>query len=236
MIVKVAAALVHLFTALGSVAALLAMIAVADRHWEMVFVWLGVAFIIDGIDGTFARLVRVTEQLPRFSGERLDLVIDYLTYVFIPAYALILAGYLPGTAGLLIAAGILLSSLFHFSDIASKAEDYSFVGFPAVWNIVAFYIFVFDVPPLLAAAITLGGVAATFVPMKWVHPFRIKRARGPVIACTIAWSVAAIAATWSGFTAVPAWSQILLGLIAAATVLLAIFSTWGRGIGPEPQG
>ena len=124
------AALVHAFTALGAVCALLAVRAVIAGAWETVFVWLGIALIIDGIDGTFARLAKVSEHLPRFSGERLDLVVDYLTYVFVPALALVQAGYLPGALGLLLAALILLSSLFHFADTQSKSDDNCFVAFP----------------------------------------------------------------------------------------------------------
>src|SRR5690349_2805856 len=108
------AALVHLFTAMGVVCALAATRAVSVGAWEAAFAWLGVALFIDGIDGTFARMVKVTERLPRFSGERLDLVVDYVTYVFVPALALLQAGYLTGWFGLPLASLILLSSLFHF--------------------------------------------------------------------------------------------------------------------------
>ena len=99
-----------------------------------------------------ARKAKVQLWLPRFSGDRLDLVIDYLTYVFVPALALLQAGFLQGAWGLVLAALILLSSLFHFSDTESKADDYSFVGFPAIWNLVAFYVFAFALPPTAAAA------------------------------------------------------------------------------------
>ena len=102
----------------------------------------------------------LTERLPRFSGERLDLVIDYVTYVFVPALALMQAGYLQGRLGLLLASLILLSSLFHFSDTQSKTEDHCFVGFPAVWNIVAFYIFAFQMPPWAAGALVLVCVSS----------------------------------------------------------------------------
>src|SRR5262245_47965557 len=121
------AALVHLFTGHGAVCALLATHAVIDGAWETAFAWLGVPLFIDGIDGTLARKAKVQVWLPRFSGERLDLVIDYLTYVVVPALALLQAGFLQGTWGLALAALILLSSLFHFSDIESKADDHSFV-------------------------------------------------------------------------------------------------------------
>jgi phosphatidylcholine synthase len=215
----IAAASVHLFTALGAVCGLFAALAAFDGAWERMFIWLGVALVIDGIDGTFARMAHVEERLPRFSGERLDLVVDYVTYVFVPALALLRAGYLTGTGGLVIAALILLSSLYHFSDLASKGEDYSFIGFPAIWNVVAFYVFVLSPPGWLTYTILLALVLLTFVPMPWVHPMRVKRLQVLTLAVTLAWAVAAIAAVWSGFPA-PLWTQVVL--VAAALYLCGL--------------
>src|SRR5215510_13425394 len=126
------AAAVHCFTALGVVCAFLALRAALAMEWVALFVWLGIALLIDGVDGTLARLAKITTVLPRFSGERLDLIIDYLTYVFVPALALLLGGFLEGGFGVLLTSLILLSSLFHFSDTESKTADYCFVGFPAL--------------------------------------------------------------------------------------------------------
>jgi phosphatidylcholine synthase len=212
----IAAASVHLFTALGAVCGLFAALAAFDGAWERMFVWLGVALIIDGIDGTFARMAHVEERLPRFSGERLDLVVDYVTYVFVPALALLRAGYLTGTCGLIVAALILLSSLYHFSDLASKGEDYSFIGFPAIWNVVALYVFVLSPPSWLTYTVLIALVVLTFVPMPWVHPMRVKHLQAVTLAVTAAWAVAAIAAVWHGFPA-PLWTQIVL--VAAALYL-----------------
>lgn len=213
----IAAAGVHLFTALGAVCGLFAALAAFDGAWERMFAWLGAALIIDGIDGSFARLTRVDERLPRFSGERLDLVVDYVTYVFVPALALVRAGFLDGTVGLALAAAILLSSLFHFSDLASKGDDYSFIGFPAVWNLVAFYPFALGLPPWLTWVIVTICVVLTFLPMHWVHPFRVVRLRLVTLAVTLAWAVAAIAAVLHGFPA-SRWSQAVL-LVAAAYIV-----------------
>jgi phosphatidylcholine synthase len=217
--VRVAAAGVHVFTALGAVCALFAALAAFDGAWEQMFAWLGVALFIDGIDGTFARLTHVEERLPRFSGERLDLVIDYVTYVFVPALALVRAGYLDGAPGLVLAAAILLSSLFHFSDLASKGDDYSFIGFPAVWNIIAFYVFALDMPRLLTYAVVALCVVLTFVPMRWVHPLRVVRLRVLTLAVTLAWAVAAITAVVQGF---PAGTLTALVLVGAAAYLIAL--------------
>ncbi len=207
-----AAAAVHVFTALGIVCALLAMLAVLAQTWEAVFFWLGLALIIDGVDGYFARLVDVMRRLPRFSGERLDQVIDYVTYVFIPALALLQAGLLPGLSGILLACLILLSSLFHFSDMGNKSDDHCFVGFPAIWNIVAFYVFAFAMPAWVTLALVSICVVLTFVPMRWVHPLRVAALRRATVVMTALWGVAAAVTIWRGFPAHPAAQAVLAGV------------------------
>ena len=216
------AALVHVFTALGAVCGLAATRAVLAGAWEEVFAWLGIALVIDGIDGTFARMANVTVRLPRFSGERLDLVVDYVTYVFVPALALLQAGFLPGASGVLLASLILLSSLFHFSDTESKTEDHCFVGFPAVWNIVAFYVFALQMPSWGVAGVVLTCVALTFVPMRWAHPLRTPLLWPVTLAAMGLWWVAACLAVWSGFPASPLVQAILLAT-AAYAIGLALF-------------
>ena len=222
-----AAALVHLFTALGAVCGLLAMNAVIGGAWEAAFAWLGVAVLIDGVDGTLARRARVEQRLPRFSGKRLDLIIDYVTYVFVPALALVQAGFLSGVWGLALAGLILVSALLHVCDTESKAPDHSFVGFPAVWNLVAFYVFAFALTPAATAAVVLACVALTFVPLKWAHPMRTPRLRPVTIAATAIWALAAAAALQSGFPAGP-WAQAALLATAAYAVGLTLSGGWAR--------
>jgi phosphatidylcholine synthase len=213
------AALVHLFTALGSVCALFATLAALAGAWEQVFAWLGLALLIDGLDGTFARMANVAGRLPRFSGDRLDLVVDYVTYVFVPALALLQAGHLSGPVGLGLASLILLSSLFHFSDTQSKTEDYSFVGFPAIWNIVAFYVFAFQMQAWLTGLVVLACVALTFVPLPWAHPLRTPGLWPLTLAITALWCIAAFFTIWSGFPATPLEKWIFF---AAAAYGLAL--------------
>ena len=225
------AALVHTFTALGAVCALMATRALIAGAWEEVFAWLGLALLIDGIDGTLARLADVTVRLPRFSGERLDLVVDYLTYVFIPALALLQAGYLQGTVGVILSSLILLSSLFHFSDTESKADDYCFVGFPAVWNVVAFYAFAFQMPSWAVAVMVVICVILTFVPMRWSHPLRTPGWWLATLLVVVSWCVAATLTVWSGFPASPP-VQVLLLAAAGYGVGLAVLrsgSKWRDG-------
>lgn len=209
----IAAALVHVFTASGIVCGLLATLAALDGAYERVFLWLGVALLIDGIDGTFARMVDVSRRLPRFSGERLDLVIDYVTYVFVPAVALLKAGILSGGTGVALAALILMSSLYHFADTASKTEDHCFVGFPAIWNVVALYLFAFPLPSSAVVAIVLLCAGWTFVPWRWLHPMRVERLFWANMAMTVLWFVGALVTIWRGFPAEgwAAWTLLLSG-------------------------
>jgi phosphatidylcholine synthase len=215
------AALVHLFTASGILCGLMATQAVLHNAWQEGFIWLGVALVIDGIDGTFARMAKVHRWLPRFSGERLDLVVDYVTYVFVPTLALLQGGFLPGGWGMVLAGLILLSSLFHFCDTESKAEDHSFVGFPAVWNLVAFYVFAFALPPLAAALLVLACVGLTFVPLKWAHPLRTRRLWQATGVATVLWLLAVAQVLSAGFPAGP-WAQAVLLLVTSYFVGLAV--------------
>lgn len=219
---KLAGLAVHTLTGLGAVCALLAVEALMASAWERMFIWLGVAFLIDGIDGPIARAVDVKHNLPRFSGERIDLVIDYLTYVFVPALALLVAGRLPDGFGHALVAAILLSSLFHFSDVESKSEDFAFVGFPAIWNIVAFYVFALDIGPVVTSAVVAVCVAMTFVPLHWVHPVRVGSLRSVTLAMTVVWVLAAL---WSLLYAFPAPPpvQLLLGLVGLYGLVLSLW-------------
>lgn len=195
------AALVHVFTALGVVCALFATRAVLIGAWEQAFAWLGVALVIDGADGTLARMARVSSRLPRFSGDRLDLVIDYVTYVFVPVLALLQGGYLPGGFGLVLASLALMSALFHFSDTHSKTEDHCFVGFPAIWNIVAFYVFAFQLSFVATGVVVVACVCLTFVPLRWAHPMRTPLLLPVTLVLSLLWVAAAGATLWAGFPA-----------------------------------
>jgi phosphatidylcholine synthase len=217
------AALVHIFTASGAVCGLMATMAVFAGAWEAVFGWLGLALVIDGIDGTFARMAKVEQRLPRFSGDRLDLVIDYVTYVFVPTLALLQAGFLSGYIGLMSAGLILVSSLFHFSDTQSKADDYSFVGFPAIWNAVAFYIFAFGLARWPTVAVVLACVGLTFVPLKWAHPLRTPALRLLTALAIALWAVAAASTLLTGFPA-GSWERAVLLLTGLYGVALALLS------------
>lgn len=212
------AALVHCFTALGAVCALLAARAGLAGAWEIAFGWLAVAVVIDGVDGSLARRVDVRRRLPRFSGDRLDLVVDYVTYVFVPVFLLLQTDALHGGFGLLLAALILLSSLYHFSDTEAKTSDNSFVGFPAIWNVVAFYIFALEPEPWVTQLAVIFLVTLTFVPLSWPHPVRTRFLLPlTLLICGVA-SLAMIHTLLAGFPASPLPAAILF--VAGAYIVL----------------
>jgi phosphatidylcholine synthase len=182
---------VHILTASGAILALLALLAAIAHAWFLMFWLLGAALLVDGIDGTFARRLDVARRLPRWSGDVLDLVVDFLTYVFIPAFVVIASGLLPFSLALVCAIAIIISGALYFADRQMKTADYYFRGFPAVWNVPLFYFFLLQPPAWIAAAAIFLLAIATFLPIPFVHPFRVTRGRMISIALLIIWSVLA---------------------------------------------
>ncbi len=185
---------VHIFTACGAGCALLALTAAVNGQWAMLFMWLGIALCIDGIDGTFARRLQVASLLPRWSGDILDLVVDILNYVFVPAYALAASGLLPRPMAVTLGVLIVVTGALYFADRLMKTSDYYFRGFPALWNIAAFYLFILKPQPWPAAAAIIALAALTFVPFHVIHPIRIAHLRGVTIAALVAWTLLAVVA------------------------------------------
>lgn len=184
--------LVHLFTASGVVISLLAIDALLREQWREALLWLLLALFIDGIDGTFARAVRIKEAVPRIDGDALDLIVDYLNYVLLPTLLMWWAGLLPQGFELPLAALILLSSLYVFTRRDMKTNDGYFRGFPALWNVIAIY-FLFTRPEAwLSGAIVLALVALTFAPILFVHPFRSADCGRIALGTAMAWAVSTV--------------------------------------------
>jgi len=224
---SVRAASIHVLTAVGAVLALLALRAAHASDWQMMFVWLGVALVVDTVDGPLARLFDVKTVLPRFSGERLDLIVDYLTYVAIPAFVLTETEILPEGFRLPAAVAILLSGLFHVSDIDSKTDEGFFVGFPAIWNIVLLYLFALCLPPSVALVLVAVLVLLTFVPILFVHPVRVARLRLVTALVTLAWAGAAIVAIANPFPSA-LWVQVTLLVTAVYFTVLGLWRSLHR--------
>ncbi|MDZ4791311.1 MAG: phosphatidylcholine synthase [Hyphomicrobiales bacterium] len=204
------AGLVHAFTASGVIPAFFALVATARHDYAAAFAWLGLAFVIDGLDGPLARYVGTKKNLPRFCGERLDLVIDYVTYVVVPAFMIYEAGLVPAGWNGIAAALALISALYHFSDTESKTEDGYFVGFPAIWNLIVFYLFATPISQPAALAVITVLAALTFIPLKWVHPVRVRELRLLTFLAMAAWTAAAVMVLAQGFPGSGAAQGVLI--------------------------
>ena len=187
---RLAGAAVHLYTASGSVLALLIVVAAFEGN-TVTALWLGlVTLFIDGTDGMLARRFRVKETIPWFDGARLDDIVDYLTYVFAPIVLLWTTGRLPdGLLGWVLAALPLLASSYQFCRTDAKTSDHFFLGFPSYWNIVVFYLIVLDFGPTLVGITLVVFSILVFVPVRYVYPSRTRFLQGVTLALTAVWLV-----------------------------------------------
>ena len=189
--------LVHAFTATGAVLAYMAVESTVAGFTREAFLYLAAATLVDAVDGALARLARVKERTPQFNGARLDDIVDYLTFVFVPVFILRHDGLLPsGVGGLAVAAAVLLASAYGFSREDAKTPDHFFTGFPSYWNIVAVYMVAIQLSPVTNAAILLGLVALVFVPIGYIYPSRTARWQLATVALGVAWTIAMAAIIW----------------------------------------
>ncbi len=217
----VAAFSVHVFTACGAACALLALIAAVRSAWPEMFAWLGVALIIDAVDGTLARRLEVAQLLPRWSGDLLDFVVDFATYVFVPAYAIVAGGLLPLSAAIPLGLVITVTGALYFADRRMKTADSYFRGFPALWNVAAFYLFVLKPAPWLGATAIIVLAAATFAPIHFVHPVRVPRWRTLNLAALVLWGMLAVFALAQNLDP-PAWAAASLAIIAIYFIVVGL--------------
>ncbi len=210
---------VHVLTASGAATAVLALKAAIEGDFTMTFAWLGVALFIDGIDGTLARAARVTETAAYIDGVVLDLVVDFLTYVIVPVVALWRSDLIPAPLSFWIGLVITVASALYFADSRMKTPDLWFRGFPAIFNVLALYLFIFRLPGLVNAALLLLATMLMFAPLVFVHPLRVERLRNVTVVVTMAWLVFAGIAVASGLVA---GIVVKLGLVATGLYFLAL--------------
>jgi phosphatidylcholine synthase len=208
---------VHLLTATGAVFSMLALLAAVDGAWSMMFLWLVVAFAVDGIDGPLARRFHVRRYAPQIDGVLLDLIIDYLTYVFIPAYALFASGLIPGWAGWAAIVVITFTSALYFADTRMKTQDNSFHGFPGCWNMVAIVVFALQPGVWVTLGVVIVLAAAMFAPLKFIHPVRTQRWRAVSLPVALIWTVLA---GWTAWTEFAPQMMIDIALVVASVYLL----------------
>jgi phosphatidylcholine synthase len=192
----IAAWLVHLYTASSAVIALLATVATFEYRFRAAFFWLAAAIIIDSSDGVLARAARVSQRLPWFNGAKLDDIVDYLTYVFVPALLVWRSLLVPASWTIPVASAMLLSSSYGFNREDAKTRDHFFTGFPSYWNIVVFYLFVMHASPMFNAIILLLLAVFVFVPIRYLYPSRTPQWRSLTIALGLVWGVMLLVMLW----------------------------------------
>lgn len=221
--IKSAAWAVHALTASGAVIGLLSLFAVIEGDARQALLWLGVALIVDGIDGPVARRLDVANRLPRFDGALLDLVVDYLTYVVVPAVMMWQFGWLgDGSVAAAAAGWIIFSSLYVFANLDLKTDDNYFVGFPAIWNVVALFMFVLEPDPWLniVAVAVLG--AFSFTKVKSAHPLRVRDFRAVTLGMAALWVGTSFGLIWLS----PGQPDLLLWGWLAANAWFVGLSFW----------
>ena len=205
---------VHLLTATGAVLSMFAMLAAVEEKWSLMFLWLVVALIVDGVDGPLARRFDTKHNWPTHDGVLMDLIIDYLTYVFIPAYALFKSGLLTGWTGWLAIIVIVYGSVVYFADTRMKTTDKSFAGFPACWNMVVLVLFAVAPSQGTILIVVILLTIAMFTNLKFIHPTRTKRWRSLSLGVCIAWICFAAWAAMVNFAegSLAHWGLILTSL------------------------
>lgn len=235
---------VHAFTICGIVAGFLALVAVLKGDAVAAFMWLGLALFVDGIDGSLARRARVREYTPNFDGASLDYVIDYFTYVAVPAVMVYWFNMVPldwifagSTWSLVAAATIMAVSCYTFANVGMKSEDYYFVGFPAIWNVVVLYFYVLDTGWLVNGLTIIILSILTFIPIKFVHPLRVTHWRNVTIPMTVLWAAMTLSLVISSKDKGPTDSvyKIELWVWIAASVYFIWISLWRTFVQGDPD-
>jgi phosphatidylcholine synthase len=210
---------VHLLTASGSFLAFLSLVAASEERWAAMFWWLGLALLVDGIDGPIARRLHVKEVLPTWSGDMLDNIIDYVTYVLLPAFALYQRGFMGEGLSFLSAAIIVVSSAIYYADTGMKTKENFFKGFPVTWNMIVFTLFVIQPGEYLSFAVVVMAAILSFVPVHFLHPVRVKRLRTLNLGMFLLWCALGLAALLQDMEA-DGWVRI--GIAATGVYLFCI--------------
>ena len=219
---------VHLFTASGMLAGFMAILAITNKDWRSAMAWLLVALVIDGIDGTFARMFKTKEVLPKIDGQTIDYVIDFANYALIPAYFFYQTDLVNESWRLPLSCLILLVSAIYYGTDGMVSDDYYFIGFPVMWNIVVFFlVFVFSFNEVGNAAIIVIFSILHFVPIKFAYPSRATRLKSVTISFTVILSIIMPVIVWY-YPNVPDWLKWTAIICLAFFGLLAVADTFWK--------
>ncbi len=213
---------IHLFTASGAFWAFLALVAAAEGRFTNMWFWLGVALLVDGVDGPLARYFNVKSVLPNWSGELLDCIVDYVTFVLIPAFALYQSGFLQEYTSFICAALIVCTSAIYYADTRMKSRDNCFIGFPVCWNMLVFTLFVLEPNWYFAFGVVIISAVLTFMPLLFVHPVRVKVWRPTTLSLFAVWSLCGLAAIYFNYFGMDVPQIIKVGIALSGLYLYCV--------------
>ena len=222
---------IHIFTASGAGVALFALLAISEQQWLRALWLMGGAILIDAVDGMFARLANIKQAVPRIDGALLDNIVDFVNYTIVPAFFLLMAPLLPPVWPTICALSIIFSSAYQFTQVDAKTQDHFFKGFPSYWNIVVFYLFFWQMHPMINVAILLVLAILSFVPIKYIYPSRVdylsnsQCMRFAMVMLTILWGMATTGLLWFYPRTNPILVSISMGYLLIY-IIVSLYRTW----------
>lgn len=222
---------VHIFTASGAFVGLLSLLAIYQQKLLPAFWLMGIAVMIDGVDGLFARTIKIKSAVPEVNGELLDNIVDFFNYTIVPAFFLMVTQLVPEYWCMLCVVAITFSSAYQFTQIDAKTSDHFFKGFPSYWNIAIFYLYFWQMDPWINLSILLLLAILSFVPIKYIYPSRLdylthsKTLRFTVLLATLIWCLATAGLMYS----FPESNPILVTISMIYMVMymaLSFYRTW----------
>lgn len=223
---KFRAFLVHVFTASGLIPMMLAVDAIWRDDARLALIWLGVAMLIDGLDGPLARRFAVHEHAPEIDGAILDHVIDFTGYCFLPALMVYHFALVPEGWAIAATSFMLMTALYTFANKQAKTEEYDFRGFPALWNVVVFYMIMFDSDPRLNLMVILFLGVMTFAPVRFIHPLRVVALRRLTVPLLAVWTVMVFTYLGFGREALPPVANLVFWGLSFYFLILSAWRSW----------
>lgn len=201
---------VNLFTASGAGLSTVSILYAFNGSIRDAWILMGIAMLIDWVDGSLVRYWELESSLTEYDGEKLDSFADYVTYVIAPLAAAWASGVLSdGIPGMVTGVFVCVVSSLQFARTTSKTER-AFEGWPSYWNFLYFYGWGLGMaqldPAWMISMSWLFGLA-TFVSVPFPYPSRFPVQRIILTGLGTLWGVIV-----TGFLMIPEFPRIYLAL------------------------
>jgi len=214
----------HLVTASGLLFGFLSIAAIFESQHRTALIWMTAAVVSDAVDGTLARKLKSANKLPDFNGKMLDEIVDYITYVMVPALFIYKANLIPSISNNWMLPAILIASAYQFAQANAKTHDNFFTGFPSYWNIAVFYMLLINSSPITNLILLIILTTLIFIPIKYYYPSRNTKHKFAIMSLTLIWGISGISLiiTYPTIYPIPLWISILCSTYYVA---LSIYNT-----------